>query len=186
MFISMLLLSLTLSIDALGIGIAYTIRGVSISRTSKFIIGIVSVIIMRISAFIGVYLKYLFPGKLTEYIGAAILIIMGILFILKSFHITEEIPYDLDHSSSIEGKEALLLGMALSADSISAGIAIATLGVSGTLISLMVGILQYSFLDLGSIFVKRSKSIKRLSNRYCGLFSGIIFIGIAIARLIFG
>lgn len=184
MFISMLLLSFTLSIDALGIGIAYAMRGVYITKTSKFIIGVVSVVVMKLSAMLGSYLNYLFPGKLTEYFGAAILIVMGILFIYKSFHLSEEVPYDLDHSSSIEGKEALLLGIALSADSVSAGIAVATLGISGTLISLMVGVLQLLFLILGGVLVNRLKKVKRLNNRVCSLLSGIIFIGIAIARLI--
>lgn len=184
MLISMILLAFTLSIDALGIGIAYTIRGVYITNSAKLIIGIVSIVVMRLSALFGAYLHYLFPGRATTYFGAAILIVMGIIFIVKSFHVTEEVPYDLDHSSSIEGKEAILLGIALSADSISAGIAIASLGISGLGISLMVGALQYSFLVLGHSLVTKVKYVRSLNSKICSICSGIIFIGIAIARLL--
>lgn len=184
MLISMVLLAFTLSIDALGIGIAYTIRGVYITNPAKLIIGVVSIVVMRISALFGAYLHHLFPGKVTVYFGAAILIFMGIIFIVKSFNTSDDIPYDLDHSSSIEGKEAILLGIALSADSISAGIAIASLGISGLGISLMVGVLQYSFLVLGKVLVTKVKRIKTLNGKMCSILSGIIFIGIAVARLI--
>lgn len=184
MLISMILLAFTLSIDALGIGIAYTIRGVYITNSAKLIIGIVSIVVMRLSALLGAYLHYLFPGRATTYFGAAILIVMGIIFIAKSFHISEEVPYDLDHSSSIEGREAILLGIALSADSISAGIAIASLGVSGLAISLMVGTLQYLFLVLGNTLVTKVKHVKKLNAKFCSIFSGIIFIAIAVVRLL--
>jgi len=184
MVLPLILISFTLSIDALGIGIAYSIRGVKIKLSAKIIIGLVSMLVMRASALFGTYLSTRFPSVITEYLGITILVIMGGYFILKSLRTQNKVTYDFDHSSSIDCLEGIVLGIALSADSISAGIAAATLGVSGLALSITVGLLQIAFLYIGSIMVHKSSRIHQMNDKLCGIISGIIFIGMAFIRFL--
>ncbi len=184
MILPLILMSFTLSIDALGIGIAYSVRGVKIKLPAKIIIGLISMLVMRLSALFGTFLSSRFPTIITEYLGITILVIMGGYFIIRSLRTQDKIAYDFDHSSSIDCLEGLALGVALSADSISAGIAAATLGVSGLALSISVGLLQIAFLCAGSELVRKNSRIRQMNDKLCGIISGLIFLSMAFIRLI--
>ncbi len=217
MLTNFILIAISLSVDALGIGIAYKVKEVRISALSKLIVCCLSVIMMAFAINIGNLLSALLPENMAEVIGVAILMIMGIKIIIqnlknsekkpenikikeiqgedilinwaiKSFGITIKVmknpaECDLDSSNKIDSLEAVFLGIALSVDSLSAGIAVATFGGKIFLLPIFVGIFQLVFLSFGEIIGSRIKKLKNIDNRIWSILSGIILILIAIVRL---
>lgn len=180
----MIVLSISLSIDALGIGISYRLKGVKIAISAKIIIGMVSALIMFGAVYIGKELNKVLPEDVSHIVGIGILIFIGVSFIRNSLFGGEDTTYDLDKSRKIEGIEAVLLAVALSADSISAGIAAASSGSTNGAIAIFVGIMQITFLQLGETLVEKADFFKKIDSKICGIISGFILILIAILRWI--
>lgn len=149
MFYTSLLLAISVSIDALGMGITYGIRDTKVSNTSKIVLFVVSFIVGIISVYIGSLLNSLFPSLVAKIVGFIVLCTMGCWiiyttltpqkkkkekehknkydFFLKPLGITitiirNPISSDLDNSNNITPKEAFYLAVALSLDVFSVGI----------------------------------------------------------------
>ena len=159
MFLYALILTISSSIDSLGIGITYGIRNTTISFIAKIILFAIAFIVSVISILIGSTLKDIFSTNIIEYIGSFILILMGIFiffqsiknknvsdkkisksidkklkeqqkiysFFIKCLGITVQIlknptSSDFDKSNTIDAKEAVFLGLALSLDSFIIGL----------------------------------------------------------------
>lgn len=182
MLFNIIVISISLSIDALGIGIAYGLKNVRIPVIAKIIIGIISSGIMWISLIVGGYINKVLPPDITKIVGVGILIVMGVIYIRNSLFSDEEATYDLDKSSGIEVFEAVILAFALSADSVSTGVAVASLGIGNLWIPVVVGVMQVCFLSLGGIVIRKYISTKRINSKVCGVFSGALLILIAILR----
>ncbi|BCN32003.1 manganese efflux pump [Anaeromicropila herbilytica] len=184
MIFSIIIISISLSIDALGIGVSYKIKGVRIQREAKAIIGIVSMLMMLVAVMIGRHMSYYMPEDVCKIVGISILVLMGASIIRNSINHEEENTYDRDHSMEITGIEAILLALALSLDSVSAGIAVAAIGLGNLIIPVCVGLTQMFFLALGEWLVGRFHQLQNLNSKVCGLFSGSLLILIAIIRAI--
>lgn len=182
MLFDIIVISISLSIDALGIGIAYGLKNVRITAIAKMIIGIVSGGIMWLSLIVGGYVNKVLPPNVTKIVGVGILVLMGVIYIRNSLFSDEEAEYDLDKSFGIEGFEAVILAFALSADSVSTGIAVASMGIGNLWIPVVVGVMQVCFLSLGSVVIRKFLSTKLINSKVCGVFSGALLILIAILR----
>lgn len=183
MLFSLFILAITLSIDAFGIGVAYTIKGVIIPLQSKILVGFISAAIMWGAALTGEFMLRFLPEWCAKYLGIFILFLMGAIFIRNSLCTESTQTYDLDASKRIELLEGILLAIALSADSISVGVAAATLGLSWFFLGIMVGFLQMIFLWVGNIVIKRGSRLKCLDCRLSGMLSGAMLILIGLLRL---
>lgn len=184
MLLQIIVISISLSIDALGIGIAYPLRGVKIGALAKTIIGLISCGVMFVSIIVGKQMTKYIPADVMMIIGTSILILMGVIYIRNSLFSDEEASYDLDESKKIDLFEAVILGFALSADSLSAGIAVVAIGMQSTLIPLVVGLTQVGFLTVGNLLIVKFSRIKKMNSKVCGVFSGALLILIAILRCI--
>lgn len=182
MLLNIIVISISLSIDALGIGVSYKLKGVTIPNGAKIIIGIVSSLIMWVAVLLGETVNRYLPENVCKIFGVSILVLMGVAIIRNSIFGSSEAVYDRDKSLKIEGMEAILLGIALSADSISAGIAVATLGLGSIFIPLGVGLMQMFFLYLGDFVVSKSRMLQNMNSKVCGFFSGSLLILIALIR----
>lgn len=212
MLISSLLLSLSVSIDSLGIGITYGLRNVKITKIAKIILFMISIIITSLSILIGNVLSNILPEFYTKLIGVILLVCMGFwilyeafqkeepkkyikqenkekiyYFFLKPFGITIQIirnpiSSDLDDSKIIDAKEALYLGTALSIDSICVGIGSSIIGIRSYFFPLFVAIFQLVFLSIGSMIGKKLSSNYKLNENICNIISGILLIIIGISR----
>ncbi len=182
MLFKIAILSISLSIDALGIGMSYQLRGVKITWTAKFIVGLMAVVVSLGAVCLGNQVMEYFPMDVVRILGTALLCLIGIVFIRKGLYEEGEVFCDMDRSSTIEPWEAVLLGAALSADSISTGIAVATLGINNIGLPLMVGISQPLFLMAGEWIGKKSRIISKGNQKICGIFSGMLLIFIAIIQ----
>lgn len=201
-FLSGILLAVSLSMDALGIGISYGLRNVKVPIVPKFIISLISVLFTGLAVGIGNIILLVLPADIAKLMGSVMLGILGIFIIyqslhkdneytknstrtwsmvLKSFGITikiirDPISCDFDKSSHIDVKEAIYLGVALSIDSFGAGISSAVSGINSFFVPVMVGICQFLFLSLGLLFGVKLSSLKWFNSKFFVTLSGVMLI----------
>lgn len=186
LFFNMVVISVSLSIDALGIGIAYQLKNVKITLLAKLIIGGMSSIVMYIALKIGEYAAMWMPSDVVKILGVSLLLLIGVIFIRNGIYGNKEATYDFNKSANIEPIEAVVLGIALSMDTISAGVAVSAIGLCHNAIPIMVGIMQIVFLTVGQRIVGKSTLLQSVNSRLCGIFSGGILILMAILRGVSG
>lgn len=186
LFFNMVIISISLSIDALGIGIAYQMNKVKITLLAKIIIGCMSSIVMYLSLSIGNYIAAQMPSDVAKIIGVSLLTLIGLMFIRNGVYGNKDSTYDFNKSCNIEPVEAVVLGITLSIDTISAGIAISAIGLYNDIIPIMVGIMQILLLTLGEQVVGKSTLLQKGNSTLCGIFSGGILLLMAILRGIYG
>ncbi|WP_350344387.1 sporulation membrane protein YtaF [Proteinivorax tanatarense] len=176
---AMLLLGMAVSIDGLGAGVAYGINKVRMSTITIILVSIASGFAIYLSLLGGrIFSNFVTPNT-SEYIGAAILMIMGlflfgnglktllskakqvgfnhrkwylnILAILK-----QPMAADIDKSGTISYYEGVLLGVALAMDAFGAGFGAALSGANPELLALTVvlfkGIMLSTGLYVGNLF----------------------------------
>ena len=187
MLLNSILLSLSTSIDSLGIGITYGMKNTKISFLSKVILFGISFFITSASVCFGDYLTHFFPESYAHWIGAGLLILIGLVVILKAIkesHSAKQDYYDYDHSNLIDPKEAVILGIALSIDSFGIGLSSSFIGINSLFFPLSVGIFQFLFLSLGNFLGKKIHKISQVPDMIWSILSGILLILIAFLRLI--
>lgn len=90
MIFSILLIAISLSLDAFGAGITYGMRKIRIPLTSKLIICFMSVLYSGIALIAGKAVHGLLPPAAASVTGAIILAAMGVYIILQAFLKKEE------------------------------------------------------------------------------------------------
>lgn len=209
--LNIILLAISLSIDAFGIGISYSIRKVAIPFSSKIIISVISVIMTGISFIIGSTILLFVNENVAKFIGCFMLIILGLWtivqglkskneskkeahenktlsFFIKPLKLTVQITkgptaFDMDNSKHIDIFESVYLGVSLSIDSLVVGISYAVVGGSSYLIPIYVGLAQFIFLSLGETLGTRIASIKKVDSKIFVVISGLILILLSIVRM---
>ena len=194
----LLLLSMSLSIDAFTIGTSCALGGIKASWKSRLIICAISVLIMGISIFCG--------EALARFIGCGMLCILGIYIIFGSFArnkkpkrksitlalkplgitisiIREPSLCDIDKSNTIDSKEACYIGTALSIDSIGAGVSMGVSGIGAISAAGLCGAFQLIFLCCGLFLGKKLRGIERIPSEIFTRISGLVIILIAVIRL---
>lgn len=208
MLLSILVLGITLSIDSVFVGITYGIKGVKIPFLSFLVILVFSAFYAAISVLFGGCLKTLLSLYSIKILGVALLSALGINMIVKSFHKgraewqeqreTDLIDLvdmrvqvfqnpkvgDTDHSGVIEVKEAFFLTLALSADSLVAGVAGGMLCFSAWLFPVVVGLFQTLFFSLGIIFGKLFREKIRLRDKYVSILAGAAILALSFLKLL--
>lgn len=86
MLLSYIILAISVSIDALGIGITYGFRNTKISNLAKIVLFVISVFITWISVFIGDGISKIFSESFTAIIGTVILVGMGFFMIYQALN----------------------------------------------------------------------------------------------------
>ncbi len=151
-FYLFLLLILALSMDAFTAGLSYGMAKVRVPLTSVFTLAALSGCMLTLSMYAGDKLLSFIPPALTR--GASFLI----LFLLSLYKFYDTIPslhkenarlttdtisqkINRQGPSVLSGREALLLGLALSVDNISAGLCTGSFSLSpGCLLLITTGI----------------------------------------------
>ena len=196
----LLLLSMSLSIDAFTIGTSCALGGIKASWKSRLIICAISVLIMGISIFCGEALARFISQEVARYIGCGMLCILGIYIIFGSFArnkkpkrksitlalkplgitisiIREPSLCDIDKSNTIDSKEACYIGTALSIDSIGVS------GIGAISAAGLCGAFQLIFLCCGLFLGKKLRGIERIPSEIFTRISGLVIILIAVIRL---
>ena len=212
MLLTCLLLAFSVSIDSFGIGITYGLRNTRISIIPKILLFIISVFFTSFSIFLGNLLIDILPKNYVKLIGSILLFFIGLWiiyqaikkdnknytlltnkehkiysFFIKFLGITIKIirdpkSSDLDNSKTIDWKEAIFLGVALSIDSIGVGIGSSIIGVNSFLFPILVASFQLIFLSLGKNISMKIIKLSKLPENIWSIISGILLIIIAISK----
>lgn len=187
-----LILSISSSIDSLGIGITYGIKNTKISSIGKIILIIISILITYLSIYFGNILQNIFPNTLTKFIGNLILILMGTYICFKALKKQDKnynifnnpISSDFDNSQIIDSKEAIFLAVALSLDSLCIGIGASISNINLKMFPFFVAIFQLFFLNIGTFLGTHINKFYKLPQNTWSLISGLLLITIGFAKLI--
>ena len=187
-----LLLALSLSVDALGIGLSYGLRRIRFPPSSLLLLTGETFLMMEAFLGVGRLLAACFPAGRAEGISTAILFSFGVWLCLQGMgqkKEKEDSPLqspslcDKDASFSIEPKEALLLGFILSMDSFAIGLSAAASGMDVTLLPLFAALLQTVFLAVGAKGGARLILHPEPKESLWSLLSGGILIFLAILQV---
>lgn len=189
------------NIDNLGVGITYGIRNIKIRLGSNTLIAVICFLMSIGGITIGVWLSNILPGAFPLIFGAFLLVVIGLRIILlakpsnketskghvsqsKSFNNILKNPEvaDRDNSGDIGWGEAIVLGIALSANTITNGVGAGLLGLSPLAISITAAIGSLVSVWLGVRLGSKVADV-RIGSFTVGQFgtvlSGVIIIIIA-------
>lgn len=91
---------------------------------------------------------------------------------------------DLDKSNTIDSKEALFLGLALSLDSFCIGIGFSMISVYSLFFPFFISFFQLIFLNLGIFLGNKLYNFKKIPDNIWSIVSGILLVIIGIVKLI--
>lgn len=187
-------LALSLSLDALGVGLSYGLRGIQFPLLSRILLAVETASLLYLFLKMGTLLTQLFPPMLAELCGIIFLFGFGLFLCIQSFckkpksgsffaFVRKPSACDTNHSAILEPKEALLLGLVLSADACGVGIGAGASSLPVSLLPLLAALLQTVFLALGYLSGKYLSHSNHVNEKQCSFLSGMIFLSIATARL---
>lgn len=205
----LILLSISLSLDAFAVSMAHALKSTRIPFLSKLVIAFISIIFFGSAVFLGEKVSTLFSPYAAKIIGIILMLLICIWmliqvllnkkkdeepktilnFSMKSLGLTFQIirnPLlsDMDNSHSISPIEAVFLGLALSIDSISVGIGYSLIGSVNLLTPIFVGLFQLISLYLGEIIGNRIIRFRNLNTDYLQLISVAVMFVLLILRII--
>ena len=166
MIIRCILLALSASIDALGLGITYGIKKTKMSKLGNLII-----------------FATLFSPIVSAILGASLLIILGIYNIFKTKN-NAPTNFDADGSNYIDAKEAFILGLAVAVDASCVSLGSGMIGIAGLILPLLMAIFHTFFVNCGNLVASNIANKFTLSSKFLSNLSGIILIFIGFIRLL--
>ncbi len=207
-----IILAASLSFDAFGIGLSYTLRNISIGKKSKFIIATVAFIITSIALVIGKAMGSFLSENFARMLSFVLLFLLGIFtiisalprkrnrnidkpvrafqknIVLKHLGLTVKIIknptfIDLDNSKKIESLEAMYLSLALSLDAFAAALSISFMKSCLLYFPLLACLFQLLFIQLGNFIAKKIQSKINCELKLFSLISGVILILLALSKL---
>ncbi|WP_100373729.1 sporulation membrane protein YtaF [Bacillus sp. FJAT-45037] len=192
--LSLLALALAVSLDSFGVGLTYGLRKMKLPFKSLLFIACCSATSILVAMAFGTMIERTLPGDVAGSIGGIILILIGawalyqvyrpakatektkedeiiLNFEIKLFGVVIRIlrkpmVADIDNSGTITGREAILLGIALSLDAFGAGIGAALIGFPPIPMAVSVALMSALFVTLGmksGFRFSESKVIKKFS-----------------------
>jgi len=175
--LSIFLFALALSLDGFGMGLSYGLRKIKIVFSSLLIICLSSAMAIIVSMLFGEMLGSFLSERTASFLGACILIIVGIWISLQNYFLNlvgphiysldvpqlgivinilkEPVQADLNRSGEIDFKEAFLLGFALAMDALGAGFGAALAGYSFLWTPLMVAVIEFIMINAGVLLGKK-------------------------------
>ena len=194
-------LTFSSSIDNLGVGLSYGIRNIRINLIKNLVISIICFLFSVTGIYFGLWISNILPGVLPIVIGGIFLVIFGIRIMLLAIphkNMTNDkqsgpgrtksnakntASNDLDIIQNISFGEAVVLGIALSANALTNGVGAGLLGISPLFISILNAIGSFVCVWIGVTFGMRLTHIrigKFTVGQFGTLISGILLILIAV------
>ena len=197
-FLSALLYSLSSNLDNLVIGIAYGVKKIKIGITPNLIIATVTSIGTLISMSVGKFISGFLPTSLTNMLGAVIIMLLGLYFLIQSIlklipksysnslALNEIMDYaeksDSDNSGTLNIKEAFVVSLGLMLNNLGTGLAASITGVNVSITVICTFILSIALLMLGKSI--GHNVLGSICGKYAPLISGVLLIILGIFELI--
>lgn len=124
-FFTILLIAVALGMDAFSLSIGVGMQGITAYRSGQLsaIIGVLHIVLPLLGIYLGQALGTV-AGNVASYVGAGVLIILGVKMIYEEF--TEEEEESMD---KLSGWQFVILPVSVSLDSLSIGFSLGTFGV---------------------------------------------------------
>ena len=196
--ISSLLFALSANIDSFIVGMSYGIKKSDISLLKSTIISLVTLIGTIAAILMGTQISQFLPASSTLGIGCALLIGLGLYYILKALfgfirnkirkrevkanEQAAPLKQEAEDTALLTLREGLFLGLALSINNFGMGIGASITGlklVPTAVISLIVSVI---FLYAGN-FIGKTK-MPRISDQMADVISGLILVGLGVYELL--
>ncbi len=209
-YLNIIIFALAVSSDGFFAGMAYGLKKIRIPLASLIVIALASTLAVSLSMLCGMGLAQIFPPQLSARLGAIMLILIGVYFLLSACRdrikdadkmddeplfslnikplgiiiniLKEPARADFDRSGEISTREAFFLGLALAMDALGAGVGVAMAGFNILLTALAVGVLKFILVNCGLQLGIKVK-VARL-NLISSLIPGIILISLGILEII--
>lgn len=178
--IEILLLVTAVSVDSFAVSLAYGINRVKIPCSSLLILSAISSGTLACSLFAGNLLIGLIPPLFTRIAGFAILFVLGLIKLFDRSCDSQADKANRDKDNLLTPAEAASLGIALSLDSIAAG-----LGVGFSTACMIAAMISAFFVSIGAILAG-SLTGKRIACCSCKNFcwiGGALLILLAFLKL---
>lgn len=192
------LIGIASNLDNAGVGIAYGVRGIRISKSANGMIALISLLMTWVSGVIGAWLSMYISSFTSHLIGAIVIVSVGIYVLYQPFRKrkTVELPTnhnliqrilqqpeeaDLDHSKTISFKESLILGIALGINALAGGFDAGVTHLHVLSTSIAVGF--FSFVVLGVTDYIGHKYIAVRFDKAATILSGILLILIGLYQI---
>ncbi len=122
--IEILLLVIAISADSFAVSLSYGINRIKIPTSSLLVFSLISSGTLALSLWLGNLFFGILPPVYAQIIGFSILFILGVIKLLESSSKHQADKADRDCNKILSPKESALLGLALSLDSMAAGLGI--------------------------------------------------------------
>lgn len=197
--ISSLLFAISANIDSFIVGMSYGIKKSNIDLLKSTVISLVTLTGTVIAILMGTQISQFLPASSTQAIGCALLIGLGLYYIIKSFfsYIREKIKKAEVKSnecgsgtqnnvpakaSLLTMKEGLFLGLALSINNFGMGIGASITGLKLLPTAVMSLVVSVILLYAGNLIGKTK--VPHISDQSADFISGLILAALGIYELL--
>ncbi len=175
------------------IGVAYGIKKIKIGIMANLIIALVTSAGTYLSMTVGKHIAALLPGSGSNVLGAAVIGLLGLYFIIQSIiklskntkpkelalkDVSDMMEYaeesDIDRSGTIDKREACLVGIGLMLNNLGTGVAASITNVNVLFTTIATFVISILTLLLGEAIGNRA--FGKLFGKYAPLFSGILLV----------
>lgn len=203
--ISLILIATAVSIDGFWGGFAFGLRKIRIKLLSLIIISFMSVICTMITMLIGYNLKDIIPLEIAKYIGAGLLILLGLLTLRESYKkeralsnnsrnlinfklgdlvkvLYNPLLSDVDKQNDIKPMEGTILGLAVAMDAAIAGFTVSLMGINPYTTPFLFGLSHFVLIGIGNVIARHS-GVNQIGQRF-SLLPGLILMILGVLRLV--
>ena len=197
--ISSLLFAISANIDSFIVGMSYGLKKSNSDLLQRTVISLVTLTGTVIAILMGTQISQFLPASSTQAIGCALLIGLGLYYIIKSFfsYIREKIKKAEVKSnecgsgtqnnvpakaSLLTMKEGLFLGLALSINNFGMGIGASITGLKLLPTAVMSLVVSVIFLYAGNLIGKTK--VPHISDQSADFISGLILAALGIYELL--
>lgn len=193
LLLSALLFSISSNLDNVVVGTAYGIKKIKIGIIANLIIAVVTSTGTFLSMSLGLYIAKFIPQSVSNVLGAGIIVVLGIYFVIQSFiklvrntnskklalkDLSDMVEYaeysDVDKSGHIDMKEAFILALGLTFNNLGTGVAASITGVNIFFTVISTFIISILTIILGVSIGKNV--LGRFFGKYAPLIAGVLLI----------
>lgn len=183
MFLKCILLALSASLDALGLGITYGIKKTKMSKLGNIIIFSTLFILSGLSILLGHYISVIFSSSIAVLLGSSLLILLGFYNVLKANN-TSFTDFDTSCFNHIGSKEAFVLGLAVAIDASCVSLGSGMIGIGSIILPFLMAIFHTFFVNCGNLVANTIINKFAISSNLLSNLSGIILIFIGLFRIL--